>query len=136
MLELVFNSLWIMLALAAIHGWRQQPADHRIRVGHVPTFVALLCALLLLFPSVSISDDLHPADQAMEDCTKRTLKGAPSVTHKVAVADHALAANVIGQLCQPRFSVVDRLLLTAHHLATDAVLPAILGRAPPAPALG
>jgi hypothetical protein len=67
-MENLLNLCWLLLAVAALVGWRCQAA----RGGHGRPLVALLFVLALMFPVISASDDLHPAAQAMEDSSKRT----------------------------------------------------------------
>ncbi len=53
--------------------------------------LALACALLLLFPVISISDDLH-ADVFTEDLpTKRVVQNAAHLTHPSAIASPVLS---------------------------------------------
>lgn len=69
-MENFLNLCWLLLAVAALVGWRCQAP----RGGHSRPLVALLFVLALMFPVISASDDLHPAAPAMEDSSKRTLR--------------------------------------------------------------
>jgi hypothetical protein len=85
-MELLLNLVWIALAIGAflIFGRRQQ------RLGRKQSFcwqsfLALACVLLLLFPVISASDDLHPSQALLEDATRRA--------QHLAIATHLSAAN-------------------------------------------
>jgi len=86
-MELLLNLLWLTLAVPAIWMWRHQsvcaedcPRFHRIR-----PLVLFGCVLMLLFPVVSATDDLHAMRQEMEE-------SSPSKkVVKQAVADKSLA---------------------------------------------
>jgi hypothetical protein len=68
-MELLLNILWLMLALPAIWLWRRDPACARssLRLGYLCPVVLLGCILVLLFPVVSATDDLHAMRQEMEE---------------------------------------------------------------------
>ena len=69
-MENLLNLCWLLLGVAALVAWHCQAS----RSGHGRPLVALLFVLALMFPVISASDDLHPAAQAMEDSSKRTLR--------------------------------------------------------------
>ena len=58
-MELGFNLAWVLLSLLLSIGWARSaskgPGDH----AHRASFLALVILIALLFPVVSISDDLH-----------------------------------------------------------------------------
>ena len=89
-MELLLNLLWLTLALPAIWMWRNQSvyakdcrSFYRLR-----PFVLFGCVLMLLFPVVSATDDLHAMRQEMEESSpsKRLVKQA--------VADKSLSRLV------------------------------------------
>ncbi len=72
-MELLLNVVWLMLALPAIWIWRRD-ADciHLARgFGRALPFLVLGCVLLLLFPVVSATDDLHPMQADIEESSSR-----------------------------------------------------------------
>jgi hypothetical protein len=69
-MENLLNLCWVLLAMAALLAWRCQAAHER--AGQRGRLVALLCVMVLMFPVISATDDLHPAGQAIEDSSKRT----------------------------------------------------------------
>ena len=76
-MEVVLNTLWLMVAIGAFFFWRPEgfrgtPSDR----GHGRTLgiLALACALVLLFPVISLTDDLHAEQAAMEDSSRSVMK--------------------------------------------------------------
>lgn len=67
-MELLLNLCWLMLALPAYWIWRRHISNlrpHRLRKTHA--FVLLGSVLLLLFPVISATDDLHAMRPEMEE---------------------------------------------------------------------
>jgi hypothetical protein len=62
-MEFGFNLAWLVLSLALSVGWAWSAGCSDARRAHRVTFFALVVLIALLFPVVSISDDLHE-DQA------------------------------------------------------------------------
>lgn len=72
-MELLLNLIWLALvigALAAFVRGRRGTARTREDSCRKP-LLALACVLVLLFPVISASDDLHPAQAVFEDASKR-----------------------------------------------------------------
>jgi hypothetical protein len=67
-METILNLLWLSIALAAIGVWRFRwlPSRHHSRTRLCREAIALLCALALLFPAISLTDDLHPESVAVD----------------------------------------------------------------------
>jgi hypothetical protein len=71
--ELLLNLIWITLALGALcafarsRRWSSQISQS----GWRKALLALTCCMVLLFPIISASDDLHPVQAAVEDASKR-----------------------------------------------------------------
>lgn len=86
-MELLLNILWLTLALPAIWLWQHESARVRRSRFHSRFHASLLliCVLMLLFPVVSATDDLHPMRTEMEECNpfKRVVKQS-SVCSSVA----------------------------------------------------
>jgi hypothetical protein len=92
-MELFLNLCWLSLLVPAYWLWRRTfSAIHhnRARSSSVPPLVFLCvlgCVLVLLFPVISASDDLHAMRAEMEECSpgKRSVCQAggekPSVWH-------------------------------------------------------
>jgi hypothetical protein len=86
-MELLLNLLWLTLALPAIWMWRHQSvcAKDRPRFHRIRPLVLFGCVLMLLFPVVSATDDLHAMRQEMEESS------SSKKLVKQAVADKSLA---------------------------------------------
>jgi hypothetical protein len=95
-MEQLLNLFWLMLVLPAFFLWRFQlsPAQSSWKRGKSHSFILLGCLLFLLFPVVSVSDDLHPINAEIEESGpfKRTvkqslsIKSSPSNSHGTAPA--------------------------------------------------
>src|SRR5580704_4662108 len=80
-MELLLNLAWMLLALPAYWLWRLD-AGARVerRISPLQCLLALGCVLVLLFPVISASDDLHAMRAEMEESasSKRTVRPAGS----------------------------------------------------------
>src|SRR5579872_6132087 len=106
-MELLLNLLWLTLALPAIWMWQHQSvsAKNCRCFNRIRPIVLFGCVLLLLFPVVSATDDLHAMRQEIEESSpsKRVVKQA--------VADKSLArimtAGPLPALILPATIVLD-----------------------------
>jgi len=76
-MELLLNLFWLTLAVPAVWMWRHESAcdEGRRRFDRIRPFLLLGCVLMLLFPVVSATDDLHALRQDMEESpSKRMIK--------------------------------------------------------------
>ena len=73
-MELCLNFVWVLLFVPAWWVWRRNPRQH----ASLRCLLTLACSLVILFPVISATDDLHAAPQAMEESssTKRALRHA------------------------------------------------------------
>jgi hypothetical protein len=70
-MELLLNAIWLAVALSLLLVWRVRwlpelracATDRR----KLQSFVGLICVLALLFPAISLTDDLHPTEFALAD---------------------------------------------------------------------
>lgn len=78
-MELLLNLAWLLLALPAYWLWRDSRGvrDSR-RFASAQCFLALGCMLVILFPVISATDDLHAMRAEMEE--------SPSSKHNVRQA--------------------------------------------------
>ena len=90
-MELLLNLCWLMLALPAYWLWQHGRQSREIsgRSGSGRCILVLGCMLVLLFPVVSATDDLHVMRPEMEETglSKRTIKNA---SHGRAVGPHVV----------------------------------------------
>jgi hypothetical protein len=95
-MELLLNLFWFALAIGAFGSlarMRRVPVQkqRQIYVGRDrKALLALSCVLVLLFPIVSASDDLHPSQALLEDATKRIQQGIASLDVPVGHPSAAL----------------------------------------------
>jgi hypothetical protein len=66
-MELLLNLAWLLLALPAYWLWQRAHAGAERKFNSVQVLLALGCVLVLLFPVISASDDLHAMRAEMED---------------------------------------------------------------------
>jgi len=99
-MEIFLNLCWLFLVVPALLTWRRQERSCRER-GHASLLRlgALGCALVLLFPVISASDDLHAVRQEMEESSSKlkagaTAKGSPIAIFHLAAAIPARATFV------------------------------------------
>jgi hypothetical protein len=62
MMEAILNLIWLAITLGAIWLWRFRWAASRRNPRHKVGLeaVAMVCIVALLFPVISLTDDLHP----------------------------------------------------------------------------
>lgn len=71
-MELLLNLIWTTLALGTLCAFvRKRHLGQISQSGWLQGFLALVCCMVLLFPIISASDDLHPVQAAVEDASKR-----------------------------------------------------------------
>jgi len=78
-MELLLNLTWVLLALPSYWLWRRYAGVQQERkFSSLQCLLALGCVLVLLFPVISASDDLHAMRAEMEDSSisKRTVRQA------------------------------------------------------------
>jgi hypothetical protein len=73
-MEVFLNSIWLVLAISAFLFWQAEREPERREHNGRFRFLALACALVLLFPVISLTDDLHAEQAAMEDSSRSVMK--------------------------------------------------------------
>lgn len=96
-MELLLNLLWLMLALPAVWLWhRQVHSAEGLKHEKRLSFVLLLgCILILLFPVISASDDLHAMRSEAEEsspCNKLAKQLQVKTTQSHSAGDGAVLA--------------------------------------------
>lgn len=127
-MEATLNFLWLVIALAGVWLWRfrwsvsRQGRAHTLRMEAV----AMVCVLALLFPVISLTDDLHPETVAVDAASGKrngclTAAGATHVRatslgsgthHTVGIASRPFAAIYwlsLGSLSLPKYRVLSSL---------------------------
>jgi len=136
-MELLLNLFWFALGVGGFAGLaRTQRAFARncpLRSEpDVKALLALSCVLVLLFPIISASDDLHPSQALLEDATKRVQQrigpldvpghGPAALVPVVFIVSAWCGLSPLGKF-QPA-AIPDRVLYRGHRLDD--------GRSPPA----
>jgi len=139
-MELLLNLAWLLLALPAYWLFRRG-ADSRVarRVSSLQCLLALGCAVVLLFPVISATDDLHAMSSEMEESasSKRTVRQASN--DKASAAAHRLqsppaAIASVERLPAPEAGSFEGLFARALPQPWTGTLHA--GRSPPVSLLG
>ena len=134
-MELLLNLVWMSLVPLAVFGFLRgrSVSDHLAGVPYRKSLVALGFAMVLLFPVVSASDDLHPTKAVVEEASKR-VKRAVAIVHElqpisppsmwpVTLAFYLMFALILVSQWRPFASV---------KFALEGVVFVSAGRAPPA----
>jgi hypothetical protein len=129
-MELLLNLAWLLLALPAYWLWRRGTRGF----SSLQCLLALACILVLLFPVISASDDLHAMCSEMEDSSisKRTVRQAGSDKNSAWVnrlqGPPTIVAGAV-RLIAPEAGLVELSITCASPLARPCVFHG--GRAPP-----
>lgn len=95
-MELLLNLAWLLLALPAYWLWQDGRAQRsRRRFSSRQCLLALGCALVVLFPVVSATDDLHALCAAVEESpiSKRSVRQSSGEKTAPVQSHHALAST-------------------------------------------
>jgi membrane-associated PAP2 superfamily phosphatase len=133
MTELLFNAVWFVLAAVgaiALLRNRHCVPERRQLLLHLG---ALLCAAAIVFPSISLSDDLHSQSFIVED-SKSTKRLTHAVVHANPIAPQFWFAIAILALrfvaaYRRRWRVLESCPVSYR---TPLFNRHVLGRAPPA----
>jgi len=138
-MELVLNLAWILLALPAYWLWRHTRSREHSRNSSFERLLALACALVLLFPVISATDDLHAMRAEMEDSavSKRAVRQSASDKNSAWVNRLQGPPAIVARTnLLPAFEVrvFEGCVANVSPLSNPCVLHA--GRAPPFSLLG
>ena len=106
-MEILLNVVWVLVAIVAFRVWSPGTDTGRPVKGNYNQLfgiLALVCALALLFPVISLTDDLHTEQAALEDSSTTAMKaqdvlegclraGSSSVVVAVTHVPHSAAAR-------------------------------------------
>jgi hypothetical protein len=139
MMETILNLIWLGVTLAALWMWRFRWAASRRNPRHnlQQEAIAMLCLLALLFPVISLSDDLHPEIAVVDSASgKRQCLAVAGVAHhpnsgKIARVHSATALlpYLAGRMGFSLESIASA--IQVHSPASSVELR--VGRSPPAP---
>jgi len=135
-MELFLNILWLAVALAFLCLWRSRWIHQRREREHAPwrQWSAFVCALILLFFMVSLTDDLHSELVVFEECSAGRRHTTRTVCPHHSAQDHA-AANVYatfsGSFRADAQVVVGSIAPDANRPASSHECCQFQGRSPP-----
>jgi hypothetical protein len=137
-MELFLNLCWLSLLLPAWLLWRQRhfspdlesPAGTPLGRPHV-FICALGCAIILLFPVISATDDLHAMRPEMEE-SERALRHAGHCGCTIHALHHSSQSVLLREASlTPTFEQMGTLLPFVPQTPGTSSSPAPAGRAPP-----
>lgn len=128
-MELLFNIFWVLIAIGiCVFGIRHN-RNREDAPGVFTGVVAIACVVFLLFPCISISDDLHDVNGMFEDSARKSISAFVHIQPLVMPAVGLLALSEAPQISQALL----------WHAAEESAAPRTLdgfvslaeGRAPP-----
>ena len=135
-MESFLNILWVVLALCSLCLWRMRWA-HQARESHHAAWrqwTAFVCALILLFFMVSLTDDLH-SDLVMYEESSASRRHATCVACPHHPPSRHSAGVTFATLDRPNFTLEFSsagLFSAGADLGLAQALPiSLAGRAPP-----
>ena len=134
-MELFLNLCWLALLLPAYLLWRRRGLLHRSRNASFVFLCTLGCVLVLLFPVISASDDLHAMRPEIEE-TERAFRHAGhcgcNVHQVTAQWSHSPQLALVGSDASAiSFQVIGH-VMSAQAIAPKSVpATAIFCRPPP-----
>lgn len=140
-MELVLNILWLLLALPALWIWRYGAprADRAVRFARLGPLLILGCVLVLLFPVISATDDLHAMQFEMEEpgSQSRVKQSAGDRSCCPVFKSCSLPVQSVSSLCdQPHDKVCGRVYFAPLPIAGETSVYQLASRAPPSAPLG
>jgi hypothetical protein len=95
-MEVLLNTTWLMVAIAAFLFWQVEMEGTPGRREHNRrySFLALTVVLILLFPVISLTDDLHAEQAAMEDSSRSVIKARNTVQSCLRAGSASFVATV------------------------------------------
>jgi hypothetical protein len=133
-MELFLNLCWLSLLLPAYLLWRQRTfATASVASAHRPLmFLCVLgCALVLLFPVISASDDLHAMRPEMEESERSFRHASHGVSASQALAHCSPFVLASSVSLTREFEPMGNILLFMPRALVTPSANAPVGRAPP-----
>lgn len=133
-MEVCLNLLWLVLSLTGVSAFALPLSRKLHATRHVVTgLLTLGCALIIIFPVISISDDLQSLPFAIEDGSS-TCKVKITKLAEGRAGDyhhHAPAANRNSCPPEPDWEAADFIPNNETHAAAQLFSSSISQRAPP-----
>jgi len=139
-MELFLNLLWLLLAVPAVWVWHTARCRHVGSAGQSRQCVLVLgCVLLMLFPVVSVTDDLQAMRPEIEESANRTGLRNSSHGRCSSLPDGVsgnFALSAARAAVSPDQSVWLEVLSPSVLRPAAVLVPTRAGRAPPLSFLG
>ena len=134
-MELLLNLVWLTLALPAFWMWHHESvcAKDCRRFDRIRPFVLFGCILMLLFPVVSATDDLHAMRQEMEESSssKKLVKQAVGDKSLTRLSTPGALPALIFPVWFGRNRVCGQVLVPPVRLPEQRIIGKSSSRAPP-----
>lgn len=135
-MELTLNLVWLCVALAGLALLRSRLKSDRTQ-DKLQTFVAMSCALVILFFVISMTDDLHDQEIIVEESkSARVLTSAASLPHNChfSTENSVFLVSSASSWRFPDLPATRRPVKPSRvFFAATILLELRSGRAPPAP---
>jgi hypothetical protein len=132
-MELLLNLAWLLVAVVSAVGLLRHIPRERNSAGFWVIATAMLCVIVLLFPVISMTDDLHAEVFMTEESGKRRVI-AIQVEHLLANLQ-AVAAQRATAVIMPAGSIWSTARENAVPRPLEGTRPDWSNRPPPAPAV-
>ena len=147
-METILNFLWlaVTLTIAGVWSFRWLPSQQHPRMRMRREAIALVCALALLFPAISLTDDLHPESVAV-DAASGKRNACQLLAHFSQVRQdpgrwlgkslghsRRAAVAILPHSVAPSLAVASNLALASHSASPSFQVIGRHGRSPPLPA--
>jgi len=139
-MELVLNLCWLSLLLPAYLLWRQRTSSNgssgaaRKPVASLVFACVIGCVLVLLFPVISASDDLHAMRPEMEESERAFRHAGHCAPATHAVAHHSQRSQLLvtnSVSVTPDLVQIGTVATSVFQTRPSFFVPAPAGRAPP-----
>jgi hypothetical protein len=129
-MELFLNLCWLALLVPAYMLWRRRTSSQPWTRASFVIVGTLGCALVMLFPIISASDDLHAVGQAMEE-SKRNQLSYGQALGSAQVFDHSSPALLIAVAPTVVFERVGTVPVFSPNSRVSLLANVSAGRSPP-----
>ncbi|MGD0222553.1 MAG: hypothetical protein ABSF71_09450 [Terriglobia bacterium] len=135
-MEVLLNTIWLLVAIGAFLYWRPEKYKGTPRAhGHDTTFgiLALACALVLLFPVISLTDDLNAEQFTMEDSFRTGVKarGLAQESLRATRSPFMVAVTTAPDSTDPPHVFLGSVALVESRVLCLTLISPHEGRAPP-----
>ena len=130
-MELFLNLCWLALLLPAYTLWQRRTSPDRSARGSLIFVCTLGCVLVLLFPVISASDDLHAIGSTMEESKRSFQRSGHGGGALHSVAHSSLLALPASGSQKTNFEQFATVLAFSPHSLATFVASQRAGRAPP-----